>query len=50
MSEKQLVQFNCPKELLKEFDDTWNGKFGDRTAALHAAMRLFNEKYKEAPK
>lgn len=44
MSEKQLVQFNCPKTLLEEFDECWKeATFADRTEALTQLMRSFVE-------
>ena len=42
MSEKQLVQFNSPKNLLEEFDEAWKeANFSDRTDALNHLMRAF---------
>jgi metal-responsive CopG/Arc/MetJ family transcriptional regulator len=42
--EKQLVNFNCPTKLLQEFDKRIRGRYGDRTDALCAAMRMLLEK------
>jgi len=34
MSEKVRIAFNCPRQLLEEFDKAIEGKYGDRTAAI----------------
>jgi len=39
MSEKVRIAFNCPRQLLEEFDKAIEGKYGDRTAAILDGMR-----------
>lgn len=47
MSEKQLVQFNSPKNLLEDFDEAWKeSNFADRTEALNHLMRVFIAQHK----
>ena len=48
MSDLKYVPFNVPRDLLEEFDEAIKGKYGNRTAALHEAMRLLIQKLKEA--
>jgi len=38
-SEKKYIHFNCPIELLKEFDRTIQGRYNSRTDAILDAMR-----------
>jgi len=51
MKEKETeeVHFICPKDLLSEFDEAWQGRHGNRTAALLDLMREFI-KYRKAAK
>lgn len=49
MSETTQVNFNCPVELLTEFDESWKGRYNDRTSALLGLLREFI-KYRKAIK
>lgn len=44
MSERKLVTFWCPENILKQFDETWRSnwrKYKNRTQAFLAVMRDF---------
>jgi len=47
MSEKVRIAFNCPRQLLEEFDKAIEGKYGDRTAAILDGMRKVLRELKE---
>jgi len=47
MSETDLVQFNCPMELLSQFDVAWKGRYKTRTEALLDLMRRFVDRHKK---
>jgi len=49
MSETTQVNFNCPVELLNEFDGSWKGRYNDRTSALLDLLREFI-KYRKSVK
>jgi metal-responsive CopG/Arc/MetJ family transcriptional regulator len=38
---RKYIHVLVPEELLKDFDDFIEGKYANRTAALHEAMRQF---------
>jgi len=46
MTKTKLINFNCPLDLLRKFDETWKRigrKYPDRTTALVVAMEFFIE-------
>jgi len=46
-SEKKYIHFNCPVELLKEFDRTIQGRYNSRTDAILDAMRKLIKELKQ---
>ncbi len=46
-SEKKYIHFNCPIELLKEFDRTIQGRYNSRTDAILDAMRKLIKELKQ---
>ena len=46
-SEKKYIHFNCPIELLKEFDNAIQGRYNSRTDAILDAMRKLIKELKQ---
>ncbi len=47
MGENRYVHFNCPRQLLREFDEAIKGRYNSRTEAVLDAMRRLLRELKE---
>jgi len=47
MGENRYVHFNCPRQLLEQFDEAIKGRYNSRTEAVLDAMRKLVKELKE---